>query len=175
MKMLLHIFIYHESNNTHTSSVYTTLINKYVHIEDENNDIKIFLTNDLVSFNNAHKFMIASDPNTIKKIYNKLPKELFDKYTICTSMPCFIEFFKKNNNKYNGLLKVMEIYGIKENEVMTFGDSMNDYDLVSKAYIGVAMGNACQEIKECSKFVTFDNNSNGITNAIKHFEKEFKK
>ena len=167
-------YIYKDVNDEgYYSFVYTTLINKYVHIEDLNNHIKIKVVNDFNSFDCAHKFMIASDPETIQEIYKLIPKEMFSKYSICISMPCFIEFFKKGNNKYLGLKKVMDILNIKENEVMAFGDSMNDYELVTKAHIGVAMGNSISKLKSDADYVTLDNNNLGIKLALKHFEKEF--
>ena len=84
-------------------------------------------------------------------------------------MPCFIEVFKKDVDKYQGLLKVAKLYGINEDEIMAFGDSMNDYPMVKNAAIGIAMGNSVAEIKKVSDFVTDDNDHFGITKALKKY------
>ena len=84
-------------------------------------------------------------------------------------MPCFIEIFKKDADKYQGLVKVAKMYGIKENEIMAFGDSMNDYPMIKNAYVGVAMGNSVDMIKEVSNYITDDNDHYGITKALKKY------
>ena len=170
----LSTYIYKDVNhNRYSSFVYATLANQYTHIEDNNNHIKIKLVNDLRGFDNAHKYMIATDPDKIKEIYKRIPKDLLDKYSICTSMPCFIEFFKEGNNKSNGLLQVCKLLNIDIDNVMAFGDSMNDYEMVTKSRIGIAMGNSVDKLKEEATYVTLDNDSCGIKEALIHFKKEF--
>jgi hydroxymethylpyrimidine pyrophosphatase-like HAD family hydrolase len=36
--------------------------------------------------------------------------------------------------------------------------------------IAVAMGNACDEAKQCADYITTDVDDDGIWNALKHFE-----
>lgn len=46
---------------------------------------------------------------------------------------------------------------------------MNDYDIVKTAGIGIAMGNAMEELKEAADYVTDAVDSDGIRNACVHF------
>ncbi len=54
---------------------------------------------------------------------------------------------------------------------MAFGDAQNDIDMLKFAGCGVAMGNACEELKAIADEVTLDNNHDGIAAALeKHFD-----
>lgn len=52
-------------------------------------------------------------------------------------------------------------------EVIVFGDSLNDKSMFEVAGYSVAMGNASDELKKIADEVTLDNNSNGIPYALK--------
>ena len=47
-------------------------------------------------------------------------------------------------------------------EIMAFGDHYNDIDMLKGVGIGVAMGNAQDEVKAAADFVTKTNEKNGI-------------
>ena len=61
-------------------------------------------------------------------------------------------------------------YKIKPEEMMAFGDAENDMDMISYAGIGVAMGNAKEDLKEIADYVTTDVDDNGIFNALQWFQ-----
>lgn len=47
---------------------------------------------------------------------------------------------------------------------------MNDIDMFEFCQIGVAMGNASQEVKNKANYVTYDIDDDGIYHALKHFQ-----
>ena len=51
-------------------------------------------------------------------------------------------------------------------EVIFFGDSTNDLPLISKVGLGVAMGNALEEVKDQAKEITLSNDKNGIARFL---------
>ena len=151
------------------NTVYTDRLNYFVNLENQYNHIDViereyWKEKDFV----AHKFMVGGDPKDIAILYDKI-KDKFSEYTCLISMPCFIEIFNRDADKYQGLVRVAEMYGIEKNEIMAFGDSMNDYPMIKNAHIGVAMGNSVAAIKEVSTFVTDDNDHFGITKALKKY------
>lgn len=81
-----------------------------------------------------------------------------------------MECYSKEASKANGIKYVAEKLGISMDEVMVFGDSENDIDMIQKAGIGVAMGNADDNVKAVADHVTTDCGNNGVFNALKHFE-----
>lgn len=126
----------------------------------------------------CYKYQVADDPEVIKKLYDLIPKEIKQKYNVMITMPCFIEFIKKEVNKYEAIKNLCNVLEIKNDEVMAIGDSMNDYEMVEKSGVGVAMGNAINEIKEVAKIITETNQNNGVfyaINLIKNAKKNIKK
>ena len=53
---------------------------------------------------------------------------------------------------------------------MAFGDGENDMDMLQYAGIGIAMGNADHEVKQCADYVTDDVSNDGICKALYHFQ-----
>ena len=148
------------------NTVETTMLNEYVLLEKKFNDAVITVNDFWIKPVRSHKIMIGGKPELIKKLFNNIKEKLQDSFEALISMPCYIEVFKKNNDKYKGLLKVANSYGIKEDEIMTFGDSLNDLSLVRNGAIGIAMGNSVKEVKDVATFVTSDNDHYGVTKAL---------
>lgn len=63
----------------------------------------------------------------------------------------------------------MEYYGLSLDEAMAFGDGGNDVPMVRDAALGVAMGNACDELKQVADYVTLSVDEDGIAVALEHF------
>jgi cof family protein len=53
---------------------------------------------------------------------------------------------------------------------MAFGDGGNDISILLKSGIGVAMGNANDDVKAIANYVTSSADDDGIYKALKHFE-----
>ena len=54
--------------------------------------------------------------------------------------------------------------------LVVFGDGKNDIDMFEYTKISVAMGNADDDVKKASDYVTDDIDEDGLYNALKHFE-----
>ena len=74
----------------------------------------------------------------------------------------------RNVSKADGIRTLLEYYGMEEQDVVAFGDSMNDLEMIREAGIGVAMGNASDTVKQSADFVTTSVDEDGIFNALKH-------
>ena len=73
-------------------------------------------------------------------------------------------------SKAEGLSRLAAYFGEKEDlsDSVAFGDSMNDMEVIIKAGIGVAMGNAMKELKEAADYVTSPIAEDGIYRACLH-------
>ncbi|WP_287881814.1 Cof-type HAD-IIB family hydrolase [Agathobacter sp.] len=80
-----------------------------------------------------------------------------------------LEFTRHGVNKGLGLQKLAEHLNLTIDETMAIGDTENDLSIVKAAGIGVAMGNATDEIKEASDYITDTNEQSGVASAIYHF------
>lgn len=70
----------------------------------------------------------------------------------------------KGFNKHIGIQFVLEHYKMKD--YIAFGDSLNDMEMIEHASVGVAMGNACQELKNIAHMISKDVAHDGIQHAL---------
>ncbi|MBO1199638.1 HAD family phosphatase [Staphylococcus simiae] len=83
------------------------------------------------------------------------------------SKPFFLEFMARNVSKGNAVIALCDKLNITIDQVIAFGDSMNDKSLFDVAGLAVAMGNAADELKKYADKETLDNDSDGIPVALK--------
>lgn len=144
---------------------------KYTEVEAKINNIEIKEINiDNISDDEVMiKIMMIDEPEVLEKAVEKLPKEVYDKYTVVRSAPFFLEFLNKEVNKGVGVKMLANYLGIKQEEVMTLGDAGNDLHMIEYAGLGVAMGNAFDEVKAAANYITDTNENNGVAKAIEKF------
>ena len=58
---------------------------------------------------------------------------------------------------------------LKLEETMAFGDGGNDISMLRHAAIGIAMGQAKEDVKAAADYVTTPIDEDGISKAMKHF------
>lgn len=75
-----------------------------------------------------------------------------------------------DGGKVQGIEAVLARYFLKREEIMAFGDSFNDMEMLQYAGVGVAMGNAEDAVKAVADYVTTDVDDDGILNAARHFD-----
>lgn len=84
--------------------------------------------------------------------------------------PLFTDVVPAGSTKAVGIDKIIEHYGIALDETMAFGDGGNDMPMLRHAGIGVAMGNAEEEVKQAADYTTSSVDDDGIFRALKHFQ-----
>ena len=80
-----------------------------------------------------------------------------------------LEASPANITKASGLVELCEFLKIDLAESVAIGDAHNDTEIIQTAGLGVAMGNASDEIKRLADFVTLDNDHDGVAAAIEKF------
>ena len=56
--------------------------------------------------------------------------------------------------------------GLNIEETMAFGDGGNDISIIKEAGVGVAMGNAGENLKQVADFITTHVDEDGVRNAL---------
>lgn len=79
----------------------------------------------------------------------------------------FTDCIAKGTNKATGIDDICRYLGIDITETMAFGDGGNDIAMLKHAGIGVAMGNANEEVKASADYVTDSVDEEGIANVLK--------
>ncbi|MEC5423632.1 Cof-type HAD-IIB family hydrolase [Virgibacillus sp. C22-A2] len=82
-----------------------------------------------------------------------------------------IEIVKKGMNKAVGLQKIAYYFNIPEDRIIAFGDEDNDLEMIDYAGVGVAMGNAIDELKSIAKHVTHTNEEDGVGIFLENYLK----
>ena len=116
----------------------------------------------------VNKVLITAEEDDMKKVvahYNDIKPTA---YRASLSSPIRFECVNPNMSKSKGVQLVCERLGITSDQVLTFGDMMNDYDMI-RDYIGVAMGNGHPDVKKAAHYVTASNNEDGIAVFLEQY------
>ena len=81
----------------------------------------------------------------------------------------YTEIMNKNVNKWTAVKKLIEHLKIKEEEVITRGDNVNDKEMIENAGLGIAVRKSWLEKENIGKAFVADNNSNGVAEAIEKY------
>ncbi len=72
----------------------------------------------------------------------------------------YLEIFSESASKANGIEYLRNEYGF--DEIVCFGDNLNDLTMFEESDIKIAVGNAVNELKKSADFVALSNNYNGV-------------
>ena len=117
--------------------------------------------------------MLAID--TAERVSQFLPvlRERFaGRVKIATSNPKFIEFVSPAAGKAAALARVSEITGVPREEIIAFGDGLNDLDMLEWAGTSCAMENGAPEVKARSTRVVPSNAEDGVAQEVEALLKE---
>lgn len=153
------------------TSVLTPKNNPYTEIESNINHIPIVESeiDDIDPNTTIVKVMFVDDPEILDRIFPLIPQVIIDKYAILRSAPYFLEFLDKRVNKGVGVSMIAKELGLKREQVICVGDAGNDLDMIRYAGLGVAMGNAFDEVKEAADYITHSNEEDGVAHVIEKF------
>jgi len=110
---------------------------------------------------------VDSDLEKIRKA--KITIRDMNEFEVVSSHFDNFEVTDKGVSKGNAVKVLGDYYGISSNQIICIGDSENDLSMIKYAGLGIAMGNADENVKEASKYITDNNNSDGVAKAIEKF------
>lgn len=142
---------------------------EYVNIEAHINDID---KQKVESFEEClkdpiYKVLLTGKPEYVASIIDEFKEPFGDSLSIYRSAPYFIEIMAQNIDKAKSLDCLVRELGIKQEEVIAFGDGYNDLTMIEYAGLGVAMANAVDGVKEKADVVTKSNDEDGIAYMLK--------
>lgn len=113
-------------------------------------------------------FMDEHQSGKIEKIRNML-EPYQSEYWITTYSNKAVEIGPVHCNKAEGMRKAAALMKIPPSEIMACGDFRNDYEMIRAAGIGVAVGNACRELKMAADYVAKGESYRGVLEAMDKF------
>jgi Cof subfamily protein (haloacid dehalogenase superfamily) len=118
---------------------------------------------------NIFKVMLVHHEPQLTAAINQLPAELYEQFTIVQSAPYFLEFLNKQSNKGIGVKALADYLSIPAEQVICMGDAGNDFHMIQYAGLGVAMGNATDDIKAIADHITVSNDEHGVAKVIEQY------
>jgi Cof subfamily protein (haloacid dehalogenase superfamily) len=118
-----------------------------------------------------YKVLIFSLNKDLLKSASSKFAEISD-VTVTSSHPNNIEVNHEQATKGRALAKLASYYGIDLKDTVVMGDSHNDLSMFAVAGYRVAMGNASDEVKERSDFVTAMNDEDGVALVLEGLAKK---
>ena len=115
-------------------------------------------------------FAASDDLEMLKEINDRL--QMNSNLAIASSFENNIEITDIKAQKGIALKYYIESLGYTMDEVMVFGDSMNDYSMLSMDFgATVAMENGAEKVKEVTKYITKSNEEDGVAYCIEELLK----
>ncbi len=144
--------------------------NPYTDVEMKINKLSCTYPNFKTLADNKYlKVMIVDNKERLDYIENHIDPSLLIDYSMLRSSDIFLEFLNKTTDKGLALTRLANYLNVDMKDTMAIGDAGNDFNMIIKSGIGVAMGNAYDYVKKAAKFITLDNESSGVAYAIKKF------
>ena len=122
------------------------------------------------------KHNISVEKMNIYGIPSVLQQEIYDAITATGyirhtrgAASANLEFSSRTLNKMNATDAVMDALGIDYDECLAIGDSSTDLQIIKACGIGVAMGNAPEDIKAAADHITDYNTADGFALALEKY------
>jgi len=115
------------------------------------------------------KSLMVAAPERLIEVEKKLKQQYAGKLNVMRSKPFFLEFTEVGVDKGTSLHHLIQNLGIAQTEVIAMGDSYNDVAMIEFAGLGVAMGNAPDDIKALADYVTDTNMNDGVAKVVEKF------
>ena len=132
---------------------------------------KLFMyKSELVSnIKNLHEEIIKCSILVTPKYHQSLLKELNERFPylhIVSSSKHTIDVNYGSMNKGEAIKLLRSKFNLTEDEVMVFGDYLNDNEMMKSFTHSYAMANAHKEIKKIAKYIAPSNKKNGVLATI---------
>lgn len=144
---------------------------EYIQLESDINEMPLKEIKDFKAavVNNTIKTLTTGGPERIAEVEQVYLEKFGDRFSICRSMPFFLEVMPQGINKAASLGKLLDSLGLTREDLAACGDGFNDIEMIRFAGLGVAMDNAVEEVKAVANYVTKSNDDNGIVDVVKKF------
>ena len=112
------------------------------------------------------KLLLIDQPERIRELLPIFQRH-FEGRLICTiSRPQYIEFISPKAGKERALEELCRRLNIPPQEVIAFGDGLNDAGMLRFAGLGCAMANAREEVRAQADLIAPSNRENGAAQII---------
>lgn len=115
------------------------------------------------------KILVCAEQAEIPDILNELKCRFSDKFLVNTSKPWLVEMVHKSVNKAAGISTVANKYGIKPQEIICIGDSLNDVEMLKFAGLAAVVENGSDDAKQYADIIAPACLDNGVGWVIDNY------
>lgn len=153
------------------STIYVSFKNEYADRDQKLTGLNQIIVENYETFLGKEqlKMVIPGEPELLQKIQKQLKDELGKRAVIFTSKPYFLEILPPNSGKGEALRFLIDHIAVAQENILAFGDSMNDESMLTYAAHSVAMKNALPYIQTLAKHITEKTNDD---DGVAHFISE---
>jgi Cof subfamily protein (haloacid dehalogenase superfamily) len=117
-----------------------------------------------------NKLIAMGEPKAIKALRWQLSAQIGGAGRLMQAgVPWMLEILPPGASKATALKQLLKDMKIKPENMMAAGDAENDIEMIQLAGLGVAMGQAAQDVKDAADYVTDSNDADGVAEAIERF------
>lgn len=113
--------------------------------------------------------MISFDETEMKRLSERLSQlnpELFNAKQSGTE---YLEVTSNLAHKSHGIKYIQESEQLKKSEMAAFGDGYNDLSMLEMVGTPIVMDNALDGVKEYGRYITLDNDNDGVAHGIQKY------
>ena len=113
------------------------------------------------------KIVLSTAPEKMESIEEFYSKNLSEKYRAFKSQADMFEFVNPKLSKVYGIEEYCWEYGYTLDEVIAFGDTTNDLEMIKECGVGVCMCNGTDDVKVAADIITErSNDEDGLAYVI---------
>lgn len=99
----------------------------------------------------------------------KLIKKIFPEVDVILHPGHKMTIVPKGVSKWSGVLYLADHLEVRRTEIVSIGDGLDDMEMIAGSGLGVAMGNADEEVRKVAKWVTRSNDQDGVAYMLREF------
>ncbi len=111
--------------------------------------------------NDVLQMILFTEDHNIKEIEEAYPELDFN-----ISCRYGIDINAQGGMKEIGIDVLQEHFDIPDVDIIAIGDGYNDIGMIKRAHIGIAMGDACQPLKDAADYITDSAHEDGIEKIL---------
>lgn len=116
----------------------------------------------------AHKVMCMGPADEIEAITQHLAAHFGETLNLYRSKPTYLEIAHRSISKRTALQLLLDhVYPLQWEDLVAFGDNYNDIEMLEAVGLGVAVGNAKDEVKEISNYVAAAGKEDGVAHTVR--------
>ncbi|MBI1258806.1 MAG: HAD-IIB family hydrolase, partial [Chloroflexi bacterium] len=118
----------------------------------------------------VNKLIAMGDPKAIKALRWQLDLQIGGRArTMQAGVPWMVEILPPGTSKGVALKQLLKDMKVNPENILAVGDAENDIEMLQLAGIGVAMGQAAQNVKDAADWVTTTCDEDGVAVALERY------